>query len=151
MVANIPANVDVPLGLATRGSDAYVTIAHANETSLVRNDIVITTTGSGSQIAPCWATLDGPYLFTANTPSKSISRYVAYGTQLILDAEVAASLTDKPTDVAFSHGILAVVSSNGTVSRLSQFHVDSDGNLSLLGSSTVGASANGVAVVDFAY
>ena len=31
LVANIPANVDAPFGLATRGNNAYVTIAHADE------------------------------------------------------------------------------------------------------------------------
>ncbi|HUB91052.1 MAG TPA: hypothetical protein VMA74_15115, partial [Dyella sp.] len=42
VVANIPANVNAPFGLATRGNDAYVSIAHANEISLVRNDAVLT-------------------------------------------------------------------------------------------------------------
>jgi len=41
LVAAIPANVDAPFGLAARGDDAYVTIAHADEISLVRNDTVL--------------------------------------------------------------------------------------------------------------
>ena len=40
LVSNIPANVNAPFGLVTRGNDAYVTIAHANEISLVRHDQV---------------------------------------------------------------------------------------------------------------
>jgi hypothetical protein len=36
MVQNIPANVNAPFGLVTRGGNkAYVTIAHANEISLL--------------------------------------------------------------------------------------------------------------------
>ena len=46
LVANIPSNVNAPFGLATRGNDAYVTIAHADEISLVRHDAVLTVTGS---------------------------------------------------------------------------------------------------------
>ena len=78
-VANIPANVDAPFGLVTRGNDAWVTIAHADEISLVRKDAVVTVTGSGTQHAPCWLALDGPYLFSSNSPSKSISRYLVFG------------------------------------------------------------------------
>ena len=55
MVANIPSNVNAPFGLATRGNDAFVTIAHANEISLVRHDAVLTVTGSGTQSAPLLA------------------------------------------------------------------------------------------------
>jgi hypothetical protein len=33
--------VNAPFGLVTRNNDAYVTIAHANEISLVRNDAVV--------------------------------------------------------------------------------------------------------------
>ena len=59
LVTNIPANVNTPFGLVTRGNDAYVTIAHANEISLVRNGTVLTVTGSGTQNAPCWLTSGG--------------------------------------------------------------------------------------------
>jgi hypothetical protein len=47
-----PANGNAPFGLATCGNDAYLTIAHANEISLMRNDAVLTVTGSGTQMAP---------------------------------------------------------------------------------------------------
>ena len=58
-VQNIPANVNTPFGLITRGNDAYVTIAHADETSLVRAGAILTTTPSGSQHSPCWLALAG--------------------------------------------------------------------------------------------
>ena len=43
LVHNIPANVNTPFGLITRDNNAYVTIAHADEVSLVRNGTVLTT------------------------------------------------------------------------------------------------------------
>ena len=42
LVQNIPANPLAPFGLVTRGNDAYVTIAHSNEITLVRNGEVLT-------------------------------------------------------------------------------------------------------------
>ncbi len=150
LVANIPVNVNAPFGLATRGADAYVTIAHANEVSLVRDDAVLTVTGSGTQSAPCWAALDGPYLFTANSPSKSVSRYVVYGRKIVQDAAVAAQFNGNPTDIAYDRGIAAVVDSNGSVSHVSVFKVDGNGNLSLSGVATIdGTATNGVAVIGF--
>jgi hypothetical protein len=145
-VMNIPSNVNAPFGLVTRDDDAYVTIAHANEISLVRNDTVVTVTGSGTQHAPCWVTLDGPFLFSANSPSMSISRYLVYGKKIVQDAAVAATLNGDPTDIDYHAGLVAVIDSNGTVSHLSIFKVDGDGNLTLKASSTL-SSANGVAVV----
>lgn len=147
-VQNIPANVNTPFGLVTRGNDAYVTIAHANEISLVRNGAVLTVTGSGTQSAPCWLTLVGPFLFSSNSPSMSVSRYAVYGQKIVQDAAVAASLNGDPTDIASGGGMVAVIDGNGTVSHLSIFSVDEDGNLSLLqAADTLGATANGVAIV----
>ncbi|GAA0703535.1 hypothetical protein GCM10009429_34270 [Dyella marensis] len=79
MGRSYPANVNAPFGLATRGKDAYVTIAHANEISLVRDDSVCTVTGSGTQMAPCWVALDRSFLFSANSPSHSVFRYTVHG------------------------------------------------------------------------
>jgi hypothetical protein len=89
LVANIPANVNAPFGLTTRGNDAYVTIAHANEVSLVRHDEVVTVTGSGTQSAPCWLALDGPYLYSSNSPSETVSRYLVYGDVITQQVAVA--------------------------------------------------------------
>jgi hypothetical protein len=149
LVANIPANVNAPFGLATRGRDAYVTIAHADEISLVRNDEVLTVTGSGTQHAPCWVTLDGPFLFSANSPSHSVSRFIVHGRNIIQDAAVVATLNGNPTDITYGAGLAAVVDSNGTVSHVSIFDVDEDGTFGLLGVATIGTTTtNGVAVVD---
>jgi hypothetical protein len=148
LVANIPANVDTPLGLATRGNDAYVTIAHADETSLVRNNTVLATTGSGTQHAPCWLALDGPFLFSANSPSQSVSRYAVYGQQIVQDAAVVAKFAGNPTDIAYRAGLAAVIDGAGTQSRVSVFNVDEDGNFTLRGVATLNSKAtNGVAIV----
>jgi hypothetical protein len=148
LVADIPANVNAPFGLATRGDSAYVTIAHADEISLVRNGAVLTVTGSATQHAPCWVALDGPFLFSANSPSMSVSRYAVYGQKIVQDAAVAARFNGNPTDIAYRAGFAAVIDGNGTVSHVSVFRVDEDGNLTLRGVATVGdAATNGVAIL----
>jgi hypothetical protein len=148
LVANIPANVNAPFGLATRGNDAYVTIAHADEISLVRDDAVLTVTGSGTQTAPCWVTLDGPFLFSANPPSHSISRYAVYGRKIIQEAPVIATLNGNPTDITYRDRLAAVVDANGTVSHVSIFDVDGDGNFNLKSSTTINnAATNGIAIL----
>jgi hypothetical protein len=158
LVANIPANVNAPFGLATRGNDAYVTIAHANEVSLVRHDEVVTVTGSGTQSAPCWLALDGPFLYSSNSPSETVSRYLVYGDVITQQVAVAARLDGDPTDITYRSGLAAVVDGNSTqgVSHLTTFHVDEQGNLSRHGVATInGVATNGVAIVkqedDFPY
>ena len=84
LVSNIPYNVNAPFGLVTRRDKAYVTIAHANEISLMRH-----------------------FLFSSNSPSKSVSRYVVFGDKIVQDAAVAASLNGNPTDIASRDGYVA--------------------------------------------
>jgi len=153
LVANIPSNVNAPFGLVTRGDDAYVTIAHADEISLVRNDKVLTVTPSGTQHAPCWLALEGPFLFSSNSPSMSISRYAVYGQKIVQDAAVAASLQGAPTDIGSGDGLVAVVDGFTTPSagsHLTIFSVDEDGNLTVKGVVTTTAPLNGVAVIGVA-
>lgn len=148
LVQNIPTNPLAPFGLVTRGNNAYVTIAHSNEITLVRNGTVLTVTGSGTQNAPCWLALVGPFLFSSNSPSMSVSRYAVYGQKIVQDAAVAANLNGDPTDIASGGGLVAVIDGNGPVSHLSIFSVDEDGNLTLLqAAATISGAANGVAVV----
>lgn len=151
LIRNIPSNVNTPLGLITRDNEAYVTIAHANEISLVRRDTVVTTIGSGTQNAPCWLALDGPWLYSSNTPSHSVSRYLVYGTQIVQQQAVAASFDGGPTDIVYNSGWLAVIDGAGAVSHLTVFRVDWDGNLIRQSYSTINAPANGVAVITDSY
>jgi hypothetical protein len=147
LAQNIPANPLAPFGLVTRDNNAYVTIAHSNEITLVRNGTVLTVTGSGSQNAPCWLTLVGPFLFSSNSPSQSVSRYAVYGQKIVQDAAVAAQFNGSPTDIASGGGLVTVIDGNGPVSHLSIFSLDEDGNLTLQNAATISGAANGVAVV----
>ncbi len=142
-VREVAGSLNAPFGLATRGNDAYVTIAHANEISLVRNDAVLTITGSGTQNAPCWVALDGPFLFSSNSPSQTISRYAVYGQKIVQDAAVVGSLVGDPTDIAYRERMVAVI--DGV--NLSIFSVDEDGNLTLAARAPITSADNGVAIV----
>lgn len=152
LVQNIPANVDTPFGLVTRDDNAYVTIAHADEVSLVRHGVVLTTTPTTSfpgpvQHSPCWLTLVGPFMYASNSPSKSLSRYAVYGQKIVPDAGVAATLDGAPTDIASGERLVAVIDGSGSSSHLSVFKVDEDGNLTLQAAASIASAANGVAIV----
>jgi hypothetical protein len=77
----------------------------------------------------------------------SISRYAVYGAEIVQDAAVAATLNGDPTDIAYANRLIAVIDGSGSISHLSVFNVDEDGNLTLKGSTTISGAANGVAVV----
>ncbi len=148
----LPAGTDTPFGLVTRGANAYVTIAHSDEISLVKRGQVIAVTATGTpggagQHAPCWIKLLGPYLYTANSPSHSLSRLVATGTNIILEEPVAARTIGAPTDIAAADGVVAVIDSLDGAARLSQFAVDEDGALTLVARTVVSSQSNGVVIV----
>jgi hypothetical protein len=142
----IPAGSDTPLGLTTRGATGYVTIAHSDEVGIVKGGQLTALVGSGSQHAPCWLTLVGQYLYSSNSPSHSISRYVVSGTHIVLDAAVVATTAGAPTDIG-SFGSVVAVLDGGTQTHLTQFVVDEDGNLEQIAVSIVNKGANGVVVV----
>jgi hypothetical protein len=147
---------DTPLGLVSRGANGYVTIAHSDEIVLVKNGAVESIVATGSnypsgpgQQAPCWLALVGPYLFSSNSPSHSISRVIATGHNLMLEEPIAAQTVGTPTDIVAHEGLLAVIESNGGgQSHLTQFHVDDDGNLLPVTSTLIQSRANGVAIVE---
>jgi hypothetical protein len=151
----LPAGSDTPLGLATRGANGYVTIAHSDLVALVKNgsivDLVATgsnfPTGPGAQ-APCWLALTGPYLFSSDSPSHAITRFVVSGHNIIIDSLFAAHTIGAPVDIAAQDGLLAVIESNGsTQAHLTQFSVDADGNLTQTATTAIAAPANGLAIV----
>lgn len=144
---------DTPFGLVTRGSNAYVTIAHSDLIGLVKNAHLIALVATGSpggagQHSPCWIAVVGPYLYSSNSPSRSISRLVAGGDNIVLDLPVAAQTGGAPVDIAAVSGLLAVVESNaGGTAHLTQFRIDDDGNLAPTTSTAIASAANGVAIV----
>ena len=143
----IPAGSDTPLGLTTRGSAGYVTIAHSDEVGLVKGGQLTSLVGSGSQHAPCWLALVGQNLYSSNSPSHSISRYIVSGNQVVLDAEVVATTAGAPTDIGAFGNVVGVLD-GGTQTHLTQFAVDADGNLQQIAVSVVNRGANGVAVIE---
>jgi len=56
-------------------------------------------------------TLAGKYLFTANTGSKTISRFIGTGNNVFVDSLVAASVTGggSPSDIDEAGGVLGVI------------------------------------------
>jgi len=148
----LPAGSDTPFGLVTRGANAYVTIAHSDEVSLVKHGQVVAVTATGTpggagQHSPCWIALLGPFLYTANSPSHSVSRLVATGANIILEEPVAAQTIGAPTDIAAADGLVAVIDSSNGAGRLSQFAVDEDGALRLVARTVVSSTSNGVVIV----
>jgi hypothetical protein len=126
-----------------------VTIAHADEISLVRNDTVLATTPSGTQHAPCWVALDGPFLFSANSPSHSVSRYAVYGQKIVQDAAVVTTFTGAPTEIVYRDGLAAVIDAAAGISRVTVFKVDQDGNFATQGVASLSTAAtNGLAIID---
>ena len=62
-------------------------------------DVTATGTPGGlGQHSPCWAVFVGPYLFTTNSPSHSISRLIARGRHIALVAPLAAQTGGAPLD-----------------------------------------------------
>ena len=145
-----PSNT--PFGLTTRGSNAYVTFAGSDTVGVVKNgrQTAFAATGipgGAGQHSPCWIAVVGPYLFTTNSPSRSVSRLIAGGANILLDAAVAAQTTLAPIDVAAEGDLLALVETGGGASLVTQFHIDEDGNLTRTVSTPVPSAANGIAIV----
>ncbi len=141
----IPAGSNTPFGLTTRGDNGYVTIAHSDEVGVVKNGILTDLISSGTQHAPCWLALSGSYLYSSNSPSRSVSLYKATGNHIALAVPVAATFAGGPTDIAASNKLIAVIDGS---SHLSLFTIGSDGSLTLLTSIDTVIVTNGVAIVE---
>jgi hypothetical protein len=151
-VALSEAQSQTPFGLTTRGSNAYVTFAGSDTVGVVKNDRQTAFAATGipggtGQHSPCWIAVVGPYLFTTNSPSRSVSRLIAFGANILLDDPVAAQTTLAPIDVAAEGDLLALVETGGGASFLTQFRIDDDGNLTRTVSTPIASAANGIAIV----
>lgn len=146
---------NTPFGLVTRGANAYVTIAHSDLISLIKNGQLVALAATGSnfpsgpgQQAPCWITLDGQFLFTSDSPSHAISRLVATGHSITLDQGVAAKTVGAPIDIASEGDLVALIESNDAQSgHVTLFNVDDEGNLKQVSTTAIASPANGVAIV----
>lgn len=147
------AALATPFGFTTRGANAYVTVAGSDLVTVLRNGELTAAVATGipggaGQQSPCWAALVGPYLFTSNTPSRSVSRFVAASNSLFLDREVAARTVGTPSDIAAEGGLLALIEGNGGgTAHVTQFRLTADGDLVQTATTAIGSPANGIAIV----
>jgi len=142
-----------PFGFTTRGANAYVTVAASDLVTVIRNGelaaaVATGTPGGAGQHSPCWAAVVGPYLFTSNTPSHTVSRLVATSNNLLLDRAVAAQTTGTPADIAAEGTLLALIEGNGGgTAHLTQFEITAEGDLVQRATTAIAAPANGIAIV----
>lgn len=143
-----PPGNDTPVGLVTRGNTAYVTIAHSDKVGLVRDGKLIALVSPETQHAPCWLALTGPWLYSANTPSQSISRYRVTENTIVLDELIAAKVKEGlPSDMDAQDKILAVLNTGNGMAQLSQYQIDDSGKLNLVNTTPTATTANGVAII----
>jgi hypothetical protein len=150
-VVSAPAGTLTPFGFAAYGDGtAVITLAHSSQDGLFRDGAFVTTIAAG-QGAPCWITRAGKYVFTANTGSHTISRLVGTGSNVFVDALVAAPIVTggAPSDIDTDRGVLGVIDHGSNQSHLSLFTYTATGELTALGSPiTLGVpNANGVAIM----
>lgn len=151
-------NNNTPFGMVARGPYVYVTIAHSDLEALVVNgQITVTAAGQtpytdpfGNIIhAPCWNTLSGQFLFTADSPGKQLSRFLVSDTNVFLDKVNVATLSGAPTDLDSKGSLLAVIDSgDGNNSNASLFDVDAEGELTLRFALKIAGAINGAALIE---
>jgi len=105
---------------------------------------------AAGQSAPCWTTRVGKYVFSVNAASKTISRLVGTGSNLFVDAPVAAQIPGGgPTDIDADKGVLGVIDHGAGQSHLSLLTHNAFGELAPSGAAiNLGVpNANGVAIL----
>jgi hypothetical protein len=117
LLPNAPNN-DTPFGIVARGANVYATIAHSDLEALVVNGQIVSTAagpmpfkdGSGNFLhAPCWNTLAGHFLYSADSPGKQLLRYLVSNNSVFFDKPGVAKLSGAPTDLAAEDGLLGVI------------------------------------------
>lgn len=141
----LPENSFTPFGLVTRGDNAYVTIAHSDKVALIKNGVLVAINSSGSEGAPCWLTEVGNFVYSANSPSHSVSAWKATGNNVVQAIAKAGTTEGAPTDIASINGLVAVFDTSG---HITQFAVGQRGSLAELSKADAPKTANGLVVVD---
>ncbi len=145
-----PQGTLTPFGFATYpDGTAVITLAHSNQDGLFRNGAFTSVVPAG-QVASCWMTRAGKYVFVANTGSRTISRLIGTGSNIFIDSQVAAQVpTGAPADIDAHSGVLGVIDHGAGQSHLSIFSYNRFGELAAAGTAiSVGVpDANGVAVL----
>jgi hypothetical protein len=146
-----PAGTLTPFGFSIYGDGtAVITLAHSHQDGLFRDGAFVSVVGAG-QMAPCWTTRIGKYVFTANAASGSIGRLVGTGSHILVDDPAAAHLLTggAPTDLDGDNGVLGVIDHVGGQSHLSLFSYNEFGELTASGPAInlKTANANGLAIM----
>jgi hypothetical protein len=152
---SVPAATLAPFGFSVYpDGSAVITLAHSGHDGLFRDGAFQTIVNSGGQAGNCWTTRVGKYVFVVNTGAKSISRVLGTGSNIFIDAVVAAKVTagGSPTDTDAAGGYLGVIdhtSGPGAESHLSVFKYNRFGELTPSGNivSLNAPIANGLAVM----
>jgi hypothetical protein len=139
-----------PFGFAVYpDGTALVTLAHSSQIGLFRDGAFADVIELG-QVAGCWMTRVGKYIFTANTGSGTLSRLVGTGNNVFVDSTVAARIpTGAPLDIDTQAGVLGVIDHGAGESHLTLFSYDVFGELTPSGTPiTLGVpNATGVAIM----
>jgi hypothetical protein len=146
-----PTDTLTPFGFAVYpDGTALITLAHSSQDGLFRNGAFTGVIDAG-QVAPCWMTRAGKYVFTANTGSGTISRLIGTGDNVFVDSAVAANIATggAPSDIDAEQQVLGVIDHGGGESHLSLFAYNQFGELTASGAPiNLGvANANGVAIM----
>ena len=148
---------DTPYGLAARGANVYLAIAHSDlEALIVKGSIVSLATGplpfknsSGALLhAPCWNTLAGQFLYSADSPGKQILRYLVSDSHIFFDKAAAATFSGPPTDLDAQGRLMGVIDGgDGVNSNVSIFDIDGEGELTLRFALKIAGPINGAAIL----
>ena len=149
---------DTPFGMVGRGANLYVTIAHSDEEVLVVNAKIVSTAGGplpylkpggGFLHAPCWNTLSGQYLYSADSPGQQVLRYLVSDTNVFYDTAVGPKFGGAPTDLYAAGNLLGVIDGgDGSTSNASILTIDGEGELTLKFSVKIAGAINGAAIVN---
>jgi len=152
----IPTAVSAPDGTLTPfgfsvypDGTALITLAHSSQNGLFRDGAFVAVADAG-QVANCWTSRVGKYVFTANTASRTLSRVIGTGSHIFVDSAVAANIpTGNPLDIDATEGLLAAIDHGAGQSHLTLFTFNAFGELAAAGSViNLGVpDANGVAVM----
>lgn len=151
-------NNNVPFGMAGRGANLYITIAHSNLETLVVGGRIVSMAAAqtpyinpagGFYHAPCWNTLSGQFLFSGDSPAKQIIRYLVSDTNIYFDKAAVATLIGSPFDLFASGTLLGVIDNgDGTNSNASLFDISSEGELTLRFAMRISAPITGAAIIN---
>jgi len=150
-------NNNTPFGMVARDSNVYLTIAHSDLEALVVNGKIVSMAAgpvpfmdkSGNIThAPCWNTLSGQFLYSADSPGKQILRYLVSDANVFFDKAGIAVLSGAPTDLFAAGSMLAVIDGgDGTNSNASVFTISNEGELTLRFAVKIPSPINGAAIV----